>query len=69
MSYPIRAENGQPTIAPAATPMTANGMESWNQPVIATIVVYMQKEEGRNAGGEAERKRCSHLIVSPLSHN
>ena len=53
ISYPIRAENGQPTIAPAATPMTANGIESWNHPVMATNVVYMQKEEGRNAGGES----------------
>lgn len=36
-------------MTPAATPMMANGVESWNHPVMATSVVYMQKEEGRNA--------------------
>lgn len=36
-------------MAPAATPITANGVESWNQPVMATIVVHMQKEDGKNA--------------------
>ena len=45
-------------MAPAATPMMANGVESWNQPVMATRVVYMQKDEGRNAEErERERKR------------
>lgn len=57
-NYPIRAENGHPTMAPAATPMMANGVESWNQPVMATRVVYMQKDEGRNAEErEREKKR------------
>lgn len=41
-------------IAPAATPRTANGVESWNHPVMAISVVYMQKEEGRNAEKEEE---------------
>lgn len=36
-------------MAPAATPMMANGVESWNQPVMATSVVYIQKDEGRKA--------------------
>lgn len=45
-------------MAPAATPMMANGVESWNQPVMATRVVYMQKDEGRNAEErEREKKR------------
>ena len=39
-------------MAPAATPRMANGGKSWNQPVMATKVVYMQKEEGRNAADE-----------------
>lgn len=54
VTYPTRAENGHPTRAPAATPRMANGGESWNHPVIATSVVYMQKEEGKNAEEEEE---------------
>lgn len=34
----------------------ANGGESWNQPVIATSVVYMQKEEGKNAEEDREKE-------------
>lgn len=52
--YPIKTENGHPMIAPAATPKIANGVESWNHPVMAISVVYMQKEEGRNAEKEEE---------------
>lgn len=49
-------------MAPAATPMMANGVESWNQPVMATSVVYIQKEEGRKAEEKEQniiRKRQS----------
>lgn len=42
-------------MAPAATPSTANGVESWNQPVMAIRVVYIQKEEGSSAE-ETERE-------------
>lgn len=35
----------------------ANGGESWNQPVMATSVVYMQKDEGRNAVGKEQKKK------------
>lgn len=56
-SYPIKAENGQPTIPPAATPITASGMESWNHPVMAIRVVYMQKEEGRKAEEKEQRNK------------
>lgn len=55
--HPIRAENGHPTMAPAATPSTASGVESWNHPVMAISVVYMQKEEGRNAEGRQRSSR------------
>ncbi len=44
-------------MAPAATPIMANGDESWNQPVMATSVVYMQKEDGRNAEEREQKKR------------
>lgn len=58
--YPIKAENGHPTMAPAATPIIANGVESWNHPVMATSVVYIQKEEGRNA----EEKEQNWKIIT-----
>lgn len=51
VSYPRAALNGQPRIAPAATPSTAMGVLSIYHPVIATNVVYMQKLLGRNAAG------------------
>lgn len=43
-------------MAPAATPTMANGAESWNHPVMATSVVYIQKEEGRKAEAEEQRR-------------
>lgn len=67
--YPIRAENGHPTMTPAATPIMANGVESWNHPVMATSVVYMQKEEGRKAEEKEQKRRMSqtHVTVSICS--
>lgn len=51
VTYPTRTEKGHPSRTPAATPRMANGGESWNHPVMATSVVYMQKEDGKNAKG------------------
>lgn len=48
-THPSRALKGQPTTAPAATPSMARLGRPWNQPVIATTVLYMQKVLGRNA--------------------
>ena len=42
-------------MAPAATPIMANGGESWNQPVMATSVEYIQNVEGRNAGAKGSQ--------------
>lgn len=47
--YPRAALNGQPKIAPAATPSTATEVLSIYQPVMATNVVYIQKLLGRKA--------------------
>jgi len=52
VSYPRAALNGQPKIAPAATPSTAMEVLSIYQPVMAIKVVYMQKLLGRNAARE-----------------
>ena len=49
VSYPRAALNGQPKIAPAATPSTAKEVLSIYQPVMAINVVYIQKLLGRNA--------------------
>lgn len=49
VSYPRAALNGQPKIAPAATPSTAMEVLSMYQPVMATSVVYIQKLLGRSA--------------------
>lgn len=47
-------------MTPPATPIMANGVESWNHPVMATSVVYMQKEEGRNA--ERKKNKCKKIV-------
>lgn len=62
--YPIRTENGHPTMAPAATPVMAKGVESWNHPVIATNVVYIQKEEGRKAEAREQQKKTMTEWIS-----
>lgn len=49
ISYPRRAQKGQPTMAPAAIPSTARLGCPWNQPVIATTVLYIQNVLGRKA--------------------
>jgi len=49
ISYPRRAQKGQPTMAPAAIPRTARLGCPWNQPVIATTVLYIQNVLGRKA--------------------
>lgn len=49
ISYPSRALKGQPTMAPAAVPSTARLGRPWNQPVIATTVLYIQNVLGRKA--------------------
>lgn len=49
VSYPRATLNGQPMIAPAATPSTAIEVLSIYQPVMAINVVYIQKLLGRNA--------------------
>lgn len=52
VSYPRATLNGQPKIAPAATPSTAMEVLSIYQPVMAINVVYIQKLLGRNADDE-----------------
>lgn len=48
-AYPRAALNGQPTMAPAATPRTAKAILSMYHPVMAITVQYMQKLLGRKA--------------------
>ena len=55
VSYPRAALNGQPKIAPAATPSTAMEVLSKYQPVMATSVVYLQKLLGRSAARVKKR--------------
>lgn len=61
--YPIRAEKGHPTMAPAATPKIAKGGESWNHPVIAIRVVYIQKDDGRKAEEKEKNEWIFCLMV------
>lgn len=57
LSYPRAALNGQPTIAPAATPSTATGILSIYQPVMAISVVYIQKLLGRKAASIKKKNK------------
>lgn len=59
ISYPSRALKGQPTMAPAATPSTARLGRPWNQPVIATTVLYIQNVLGR----KAEHNTNTHTLT------
>lgn len=59
ISYPSRALKGQPTMAPAAIPSTARLGRPWNQPVIATTVLYMQNVLGRKAAHNTNTLTCS----------
>lgn len=57
VSYPRATLNGQPKIAPAATPSTAMEVLSIYQPVMPINVVYIQKLLGRNAAREKKWKK------------
>lgn len=57
VSYPRATLNGQPKIAPAATPSTAMEVLSIYQPVMAINVVYIQKLLGRNAARVKKQKK------------
>ncbi len=59
ISYPSRALKGQPTMAPAAIPSTARLGRPWNQPVIATTVLYIQNVLGR----KAEQNTNTHTLT------
>lgn len=59
ISYPSRALKGQPTMAPAAIPSTARLGRPWNQPVIATTVLYIQNVLGRKAEHNTNTLTCS----------
>lgn len=70
VTYPTRTEKGHPSRTPAATPRMAKGGESWNHPVMATSVVYMQKEDGKNAkrGKKSRTGKNKGFVRKTIQH-